>query len=451
MRKGWHKLNIKELLREDLMIMEVKTDSEEAVIDEMIERLHEKEILNDREKFKGEILKGERQETTGIGNGVAIPYAKTNAVLEPAVLFARSTEGIDFEAADEGLVHIFLMTACPDGSEAEYIHALTDLYNLLLIDGFVNRLLKAQTPEDIYLLVEWGLEGRLGAMGDMEPVENYPFVGIVVNYENDGEYALLAEEAIKEAAEDLNIAIKIESDSETGQKNRLTPSDIALALGIMIATDKRMDLERFDGKHLIKVPVADGIRQAETILTKIIQKDSMDSPDTDGEKDKGSIKERVTKQKEYIMENLPINFNTLISYIIFAVIIFSISTISMNLDGESPFFITMNTIGKRILQSLIPIGSGILATKFGKERAWFPGMIAGFFVVFLENGLMMFLGGLMGGAATGYIYILLEKLQERVPEKHEEVSMNILLPLLGIILVSFMMYIVFIPLLEGFQ
>lgn len=443
-------MEMRELLREDLMILELKTDTEEAVLDEMIERLHEKEILNDREKFKGEILKVERQASTGIGNGIAIPYAKTNAVIEPAVLFARSSVGIDFDSQDDKPVNLFFMTACPDGSEAEYIHPLTDLYNLLLIEGFVDRLRRAESPEKIFKLIQRALDGEFGEVGDMEPEEYHPFIAIVTCSSKGSNYADMAVEAFYEAAEDLNIAIKVEVDRETGVENPLTESDIERASGVIIASEKKMNLDRFEGKHLIKVPVSEGIRQPEGLLNRIIEHIPVEKSDNDDDRDRKPSKEKMGKKKLHLFESLPISLYTFLTYFIAGIVFFIVSLLLQNSFGDTNIFMFTHTFGKRILQFFVILLAGFISSKSGLSSAWLPGMIAGFIALHTENPFMTVLGGILGGVMTGYLYIILDKILSYLPEQYEDVADTILLPLFGLIFIGFFMIGIVLPILNSF-
>lgn len=448
-RKGVIQMEMKELLREDLMILELKTDTEEAVLDEMIERLHEREVLNDREKFKGEILKEERQESTGIGNGVAIPYAKTNAVLESAVLFARSSQGIDFDSVDDMPVYLFFMTACPDGSEAEYIHPLTDLYNLLLIDGFIDRLRRAEDADEIYDLIDRGLTGEFGELGEMEPIEYHPFIAVVTSSNKGSNYADLAVEAFSEAAEDLNVAIKVEVDHEDGVENPLTENDIDRASGIIIASEMKMNLERFRGKHIIKVPVSEGIRQPQALINRILDHIPQElKEDDDRERKPG--KEKMGKQKVRFLETLPISIYTFISFFIAGLVLYGVSLLLQGNFGDSYVYFFANTLGKRILQFFIILLSGFIALKSGIDSAWLPGMIAGFIALHINNAVMTVLGGVLGGVMTGYLYIILQKLLSFLPEEMEDAAETILLPLFGLLLIGVFMIGIVLPILNSF-
>lgn len=448
-REGVIGMEIRELIREDLMILELKTDTEEAVLDEMIERLHEREVLNDREKFKGEILKEERQASTGIGKGVAIPYAKTNAVLEPAVLFARSSLGIDFDSVDDMPVYLFFMTACPDGSEAEYIHPLTDLYNLLLIDGFIDRLRQADDSEEIYSLIEKGLQGDFGEIGEMEPIENHPFIGVVTSSNKGSNYADMVVEAFYEAAEDLNVAIKVEVDRESGVDNPLSENDIERASGIIVASEMKMNLERFTGKHLIKVPVSEGIRQPQGLLNRIIEQIPHESKEEE-DRDRKPIKEKMGKQRVAFLESLPISLYTFLAFFITGILFYGVSILLQANFGDSNIFGFANTFGKRILQFFIILLSGFIALKSGINTAWLPGMIAGFIALQTNNPFMSLLGGILGGVMTGNLYIILQKILSYLPEEYEDAADTIFLPVLGLILTGVFMIAIVLPILNAF-
>ena len=147
-------MEIKDLLKKDLMIMDLKANTKMEAIDEMIARLKEKNIVSDADVFKDLILKREERSSTGLGEGIAMPHAKTSVVNSPSVLFARSNKGVDYDALDGEPVHIFFMIAASEGAHDLHIETLAKLSKMLLNDDFTKGLLTCGSPDEVYALVD---------------------------------------------------------------------------------------------------------------------------------------------------------------------------------------------------------------------------------------------------------------------------------------------------------
>lgn len=172
-------MEIKDLLSKDLMIMNLQSTTKKDVIDEMIEKLYENNVINDVLKFRSEIMKRELESSTGLGEGVAMPHAKTSAVNKPAIVFARSTNGVDYEALDGEDTYIFFMIAATEGQNQMHIETLAKLSKLLLKEGFIDRLKSSETPEDVYKTIDDYVEESEPKVAPVETSSIYtekPFV-----------------------------------------------------------------------------------------------------------------------------------------------------------------------------------------------------------------------------------------------------------------------------------
>ena len=162
-------MKITELLREETIILDVQAKSKPAILKELIAQLDQAGTLNNKESFTSDILAREEQSTTGIGDGIAIPHAKSAAVKKPAIAFGRSTEGIDFESLDGKPAHIFFMIAASDGANNDHLEALSRLATFLMDDNFREKLLVASTKEELLTIVN---EKEIAVDGPEEEAED---------------------------------------------------------------------------------------------------------------------------------------------------------------------------------------------------------------------------------------------------------------------------------------
>lgn len=240
-------MKIQDLLKKDLMLLDLQAITKEAAIDEMITNLVEKDIVHDFETFKKGIMAREEQMTTGLGDGIAMPHAKNIVVAEPAVLFAKSSKGVDYASLDGQPTDLFFMIAAPQGANDTHLAALAELSQYLLKDGFADKLRAAKTPEEVIAVFDAASE-KADAEVVVAPVEGQDFIVAVTACTTGIAHTYMAEESLKKVAAEMGVAIKVETNGASGVGNKLTADDIAKAKGVIIAADKAVDMPRFNGK-----------------------------------------------------------------------------------------------------------------------------------------------------------------------------------------------------------
>lgn len=267
-------MNIIDLLDPNVMIMDLKAKNKSEAIDEMAASMEKGGIVNNVEQFKEGIWKREKQTSTGLGEGIAMPHTKNSAVNKATVLFAKSNDGIDYEALDGQPVYVFFMIAAPEGANDTHLQALASLSRYLMKDGFVSELRKTNTPQDVIDLFkntkiddeEEEEEPSIETSSD----ENRPYLVAVTACTTGIAHTYMAEEALKKEAAKENIDIKVETNGASGVEHRLTPAEIKKAVGVIVAADKKVEMDRFDGKHLVQKPVAAGIREPENLIAEAL-------------------------------------------------------------------------------------------------------------------------------------------------------------------------------------
>ncbi len=260
-------MKIQDLLRKDIMILDLQAISKEVAIDEMITKLVEKDIVHDFDVFKKSIMTREEQTSTGLGDGIAMPHSKNIVVDKPAVLFAKSNKGVDYKALDGQPTDLFFMIAAPQGANDTHLAALAELSQYLLKDGFADKLRAAATPEAVIAVFD---EASTAKEEVVAPTSGQDFIVAVTACPTGIAHTYMAEEALKKQAAEMGVAIKVETNGASGVANRLTAEDIQRAKGVIVAADKAVEMDRFDGKQFIARPVADGIKKSQELISLIL-------------------------------------------------------------------------------------------------------------------------------------------------------------------------------------
>ena len=442
-------LKTTELLRKDIMIMDLQATTKEAVIDEMIRSLHKNGVVQDAEEFKEAILNREAQSSTGLGDGIAMPHAKTKAVNEPAVLFAKSTKGVEYESLDGQPAYLFFMIAVPEGANDTHLQTLASLSKLLIDPDFVGQLKQANSPDEVHQLFNQSEEDDTESPADtmVDTDSTKPFIVAVTACPTGIAHTYMAEDALKKKAAEMNVDIRVETNGSDGAKNRLTDEEIARADAVIVAASKKVEMARFNGKRVLERPVADGIKKTEELITKAVNHDaavyhaqeSAVSSDNE-EKQKSSILNTVYK-------DLMNGISHMLPFVIGGGILLAISFLFESILGsDSEIFLFLNEVGGNAFNFLIPIFAGFIAMSIADRPGLMPGMVGGLIAVQSEAG---FIGGLVAGFLAGYIVVLLKRGLRGLPRALDGLKPILLYPVLGLFFTGLLMYFVFGPIFAG--
>ncbi len=444
-----NKMKIEDVMFKDLMIMDLEAKTKEDAIDEMISKLDEHNIVDDAAVFKEGIMQREAQTSTGLGDGVAMPHSKNSAVQKPAVLFAKSKSGVDFEALDGEPVYLFFMIAAPEGENDLHLQVLATLARSLVDASFVEGLKAAESPEKILALfnqkeAELNPEPTVEADTEVvaDTVEEVPFIVAVTACPTGIAHTYMAEEALKETAERLGVEIRVETNGSSGVGNRLTPAEISRAAGVIVAADTNVETNRFDGKKVIQRPVSDGINKSEELISRIIEgnapifhADQTDFQATESDEEQ-SIWSRTYK-------DLMNGVSHMLPFVVGGGILIAISFLFESLLGsESIWFTSLNEIGSASFNFLIPILAGYIAMSIADRPGLLPGMAGGLLAVNSNAG---FLGGLVAGFVAGYVMIMIRKSLKSLPKSLEGLKTILLFPVLGLLVTGLLMYFIVGP------
>ncbi|UQS82757.1 fructose-specific PTS transporter subunit EIIC [Bombilactobacillus folatiphilus] len=449
-------MDLNELLRKDVMIMDLKATTKEAAIDEMIDNYVKTGVIDDAELFKQDILKREAETSTGIGDGIAMPHARDKAVKKATVMFAKSQQGVDYDALDGQPVYLFFMIAAPDGADTLHLQALAALSSLLINPDLVSNLKKATTPQEVQDLFNQAEQAKeekeKQQQAAPEQTNDQGFIVAVSACPNGIAHTYMAEAGLIEAGEKLGIKVRVETNGSEGVKNKLTAAEISKADGVIITADKKVDMGRFDGKKLLNRPVIDGINKPEELINKI---EAGNAPTYHANPDDNTAGEDAVEGKSTwsrIYADLMNGISHMLPFVVGGGILMAISFLIENVAGpKSTSFLFFNGIGNYAFNFLIPVLAAYIAVSMADLPALMPGFVAGFMAsqasasVVSSNSPAGFIGGLLGGFIAGWVVVGLKKFFKFIPKSLEGMKPMLLYPVFSLLIVGAIMYFAIDP------
>ncbi|MGQ7561000.1 PTS fructose transporter subunit IIABC [Streptococcus suis] len=466
-------MKIQDVLRKDVMLLDLQATSKEAVIDEMIASLVEKGYVTDFDVFKTGIMNREAQTTTGLGDGIAMPHAKNAAVKEATVLFAKSNKGVDYASLDGQPTDLFFMIAAPEGANDTHLAALAELSKYLMKPGFADKLRSVSSPEEVISVFDTAEEADKAAEEVVTtPSGDRPFIVAVTACTTGIAHTYMAEEALKKQAAEMGVDIKVETNGASGVGNKLTAEDIKNAAGVIIAADKAVDMPRFNGKPLVSRPVAAGIKQPEELINLILDGKASVYTASEGAATVESS-EKLSLGKAFY-KHLMSGVSQMLPFVIGGGILIALAFLVdnfigvpndslSNLGSYNEIASMFMKVGQAAFGFMLPLLAGYIAYSIAEK----PGLVAGFVAgAIASSGLAFgkipyaaggeatqalagvssgFLGALVGGFLAGGVVLVLRNALRNMPKSLQGLNAILLLPLLGTAITGFLMFFVNIP------
>ncbi|SFJ24747.1 PTS fructose transporter subunit IIABC [Thermoflavimicrobium dichotomicum] len=427
-------MKITDLLKRDTIILDLQSSTKEEVIDELINVLDRSGCLQDKAKFKEAILARESQSTTGIGEGIAIPHAKTSAVKTPALAFGRSKKGIDYQSLDNQPCHLFFMIAAPEGANETHLETLARLSTLLMNPDFRTQIENASAKDDILAAINQYETETTDEIEESPSVETGKILAVTACPTGIA-HTFMAADALKAKAKEMNVDIKVETNGSGGVKNRLTEQEIADAVAIIVAADKQVEMERFRGKHVIQVPVAEAIHKPQELIERALNQDAPIYQGSDPDAAQSDQNQR--RQRTGFYKHLMNGVSYMLPFVVGGGILIAISFIFgiKASDPNDPSFhpiakTLMDIGGKNAFALMIPVLAGFIAMSIADRPGFAPGLVGGYLAA---NGGAGFLGGLIAGFLAGYLVVALKKVFQVLPQSLEGIKPVLLYPLFGIL------------------
>ena len=466
-------MKIQDLLRKDVMLLDLQATEKTAVIEEMIKSLTDHGYVTDFETFKEGILAREALTSTGLGDGIAMPHSKNAAVKEATVLFAKSNKGVDYESLDGQSTDLFFMIAAPEGANDTHLAALAELSQYLMKDGFADKLRKVSSPDEVIALFDQASEKAAEPATVAPANESGDFLVAVTACTTGIAHTYMAQEALQKVAAEMGVGIKVETNGASGVGNKLTAEDIKKAKAVIIAADKAVEMDRFDGKPLISRPVADGIRKTEELINLALSGNAEVYKAANGGAAVASSNEKLSLGGAFY-KNLMSGVSQMLPFVIGGGIMIAIAFLLdqilgvpkdqlSNLGSYHEIAAQFKAIGGAAFGFMLPVLAGYIAYSIAEKPGLVSGFVAGAIassgasfggVAYAAGGEKTlslagvssgFLGALVGGFLAGGVILVLRKLLAGLPRSLEGIRSILLLPLLGVLVTGFLMLAVNIP------
>ncbi len=445
-------MRITDLLKKESISLNRELSSKSEAIDALIDLQEKAGNLNDKEEYKKGILAREEQGSTAVGNGIAIPHAKTSAVAHPGLSAITAPSGVDYNALDGKPSNLLFMIAAPEDGDL-HLEVLSRLMTMLMDETFRNELLSAKTADEFISVID----RKESEKYPEHPVpaakkEGYRILAVTACPTGIA-HTYMAAEALEKAGEEMGIPLKAETNGSGGAKNVLTKEEIAAADGIIIAADKSVEMGRFDGKKLISVKVSDGIKKPKELIERVM---SDSAPVYHHTGAKSSEKDTDTegfgrKIYKHLMNGVSNMLPFVVAGGIFIALAFLIDTLmgapqDANFGTNSPVAAFFKTIGGYAFNFMIPVLSAFIAKSIADRPGFLVGLVGGLLATtgstFTAVGGDVpsgFLGALFAGFVGGYLMLGVEKLLSKLPKSLEGIKPVLIFPLVGIGLIAVIM------------
>ena len=460
-------MKIRDLLAVESIDLNGKVTGKNETLDAMVALMAKSGKINDVEKYRKGVYAREEEGTTGIGEGIAIPHCKSDAVSRPGLAAMVIKDGVDFDALDGEKVSLIFLIAAPNTEDNVHLDVLSKLSVLLMDENFTSGLRNAKTVEEFLSVID-----RAEAEKDAEEekknsadtknaaeeknTENGKLILAVTGCPNGIAHTYMAAENIEKKAKELGCRVKVETRGSGGAKNVLTKAEIAEAACIIVAADTQVPMDRCAGRPVIQCKVSDGISKAEELLDRALNgnvplyqaKGSSQAADSEEESD--SVGHQIYKHlMNGVSHMLPfvIGGGILIA-IAFLIDGFAVDLNSLPFDERSnfgtitPMAAMFKSIGGVAFGFMLPILAGFIAMSIADRPGLAVGFVGG---AIAANGTSGFLGALVAGFVAGYLVRLLKKLFEKLPEGLEGIKPMLLYPVIGIFLIGVIMTYVVEP------
>ena len=482
-------MKIIDLLDDRSILLDGRVADKKAALDQMVELMDASGKLRDKETYRQGVYAREQEGSTGIGEGIAIPHCKSDAVIKPGLAAMVVKDGVEFESLDGQPAHLFFLIAAPNTEDNVHLDVLSRLSVLLMDEDFTNKLRQATSVSEFKQIIE-DAEKSSENEGDtaVERADSEHYIVAVTGCPTGIAHTYMAAEALEKKAKELGYSIKVETRGAGGAKNVLTADEIERADGIIVAADTQVPMDRFQGKPTVVTKVADGINKPEELLREIVDGKA---PLYEGGGETAPKEEIAEKEGighatyKHLMSGVSHMLPFVIGGGIMIAIAFLIDTLcgyggtgGGNFGTCTPLSALFKYIGDFSMGLMVPVLAGYIAYSIADR----PGLAVGFtggllaangnavlakyvfaneslggfskfisnFAFVGENGgntVSGFLGGIAAGFVAGFIVLGLKKLCSKLPDSLEGIKPTLIYPLVGIFLIGILLTMVFNPLI----
>lgn len=448
-----------ELFSRRATAVNVKAKNKDQVIDKLIDLQVTHGNITDKEAYKKAIYAREEEFSTYVGDGIVVPHARTEVVTRPSLALARLAEPIQYNEDDEDKADLFVMIAAPMNGSL-HVDILARMMTLLADEDFVEKLRKAKDEDELLGLLDKAEQEKFGDESfTQEEIASAGYRVLAVTACPTGiAHTYMAAENLQKAGQSLGISIKVETNGSGGAKNVLTDEEIAACEGVVIAADKNVEMDRFDGKPVVITRVADGIHKPEELIKRAV---SGDAPVYHAKNAGSGSKEPAAKQGfgSTIYKHLMNGISHMLPFVVGGGILIALAFLlddysinPSNFGMNTPVAAVFKTIGGVSFGFMLPVLAGFIAMSIADR----PGLVVGFvggaiaasgdsFVSLLGNGDPVsggFLAALLAGFVGGYFVLLLKKATDKMPKAMDGLRPMLIYPLVGILFIGAFMFLI---------
>ena len=457
-------MRITDLLDRRSVSLTAAPKGKSEALDMAVDLMVKSEKISDREAYRKQVYLREEESTTGIGEGIAIPHGKCDAVKKPGLAAMVIKNGVEFEALDDEPVTLLFLIAAPNTEDNIHLDVLSKLSVMLMDEEFTESLRNTSSVDEFMDIIDKAdsekkdIDERLADTGSAEGTQAK--ILAVTSCPTGIAHTYMAAEGIEKAAKARNCFIKIETRGSGGAKNVLTDSEIAEADCIIVAADAQVPMDRFDGKKVIECQVSDGISKADQLIERALNGDapiyhaSAASSSSAAAKSGGSAGHKIYTQ---LMNGVSHMLPLVVGGGILIAIAFLIDGLSIDLNSLpadqranfgtiTPAAALLKGIGGTAFGFMLPILAGFIAMAIGDRPALALGLVGGMMAASGKSG---FLGALLAGFAAGYLILALRKVCEKLPEALEKIAPVLIYPVVGILLMGLLMTFIVEPIMGG--
>lgn len=457
-------MRITDLLDRRSVSLTAAPKGKSEALDMAVDLMVKSEKISDREAYRKQVYLREEESTTGIGEGIAIPHGKCDAVKKPGLAAMVIKNGVEFEALDDEPVTLLFLIAAPNTEDNIHLDVLSKLSVMLMDEEFTESLRNASSVDEFMDIIDKAdsekkdIDERLADTGSVEGTQAK--ILAVTSCPTGIAHTYMAAEGIEKAAKAKNCFVKIETRGSGGAKNVLTDSEIAEADCIIVAADAQVPMDRFDGKKVIECQVSDGISKADQLIERALNGDapiyhaSATSSSSAAAKSGGSAGHKIYTQ---LMNGVSHMLPLVVGGGILIAIAFLIDGLSIDLNSLpadqranfgtiTPAAALLKGIGGTAFGFMLPILAGFIAMAIGDRPALALGLVGGMMAASGKSG---FLGALLAGFAAGYLILALRKVCEKLPEALEKIAPVLIYPVVGVLLMGLLMTFIVEPIMGG--
>ena len=463
-------MRITDLLDARSILLDASPKSKSEALDQIVDLMVKSEKINDKEAYRKQVYAREEESTTGIGEGIAIPHGKCDAVTKPGLAAMVVKDGVDFDSLDGEPVTLMFLIAAPNTEDNIHLDVLSKLSVLLMNEEFTESLRNAKTVEEFMNIIndadekEAGIDERLAGADEESTVEETTGkvkILAVTSCPTGIAHTYMAAEGIEKAAKAKECAVKVETRGSGGAKNVLTAKEIEEADGIIVAADAQVPLDRFDGKKVIICQVSDGISKADELVDRVINGDvpvyhaanGAEVTESNSGKSSGIGHQIYTQLMNGVSHMLPF----VVGGGILIALAFLIDGLCVDMNALSaadrgnfgtitPVAAQLKTIGNLAFGLMLPVLAGYIGEAIGDRPALAVGLVGG---MIAANGKSGFLGALLAGFLAGYLILGLRKVCDKLPEALEKIAPVLIYPVVGVLLMGLCMTFVVEPIMGG--